>query len=838
MSSPIELLPAWALETMAACLRGADAPAFAREVEDARTLHLFDPAGGNEAWHGQFPIIQRVKPRDLTQPAEWLPVLPETLDCIFGEAGDLARLFPRYEPRVGQQKMAHAVAEALNQRRFLLAEAGTGVGKSLAYLVPAALWAGRNNLPIVISTNTRNLQSQLLTKDVPLVQKIVANHLPRETPLTAVVLKGRANYLCLKRFGAAVESGFEAFNTEEALTFAELVAWAATTKDGDLDAFRPRYARADFNFVHSFGCRADECTGKRCRFYRRCFLLRARQAALQAHLIIANHALVFAELTNPGSLLPPHAQIIFDEAHNLENAATDFFSGHLSPHTLYDLCQRLAPSKGREAGTLSQQVRKTFIDDYVPNPAEQEEVVACLAEIRQCGVTLAKVGRSLFETLFAFIGDRADGTVRFRVLPDATKPPLKDGQAQLRREVCLDGRTFIPAEEVVPEAEITRGCDAIHRQLSNANLNLERLLGRIARVVDTLSGENHLGDLVAMIESLQEGLQTFGQMLDDILAGRDPEVVYWMARVPTMERTVALTAAPLDISRQLAKLLYESKETLVFSSATLRILNRTEKRSSFSHFCKRLGLHLVKPAERLTEFVAESPFDYPHQCAVVVPSFLPEVATEGNYQLELARLMYQLFVTAQGRSLALFTSYEMLTRCAELLAPHLKAKGIDLLVQSSALGRDAMTEAFRAQTRPTVLFGTQSFWEGVDVVGDALSCVVIARLPFESVGDPLFKARCEKIERESKGMSFVELSLPQAVIRFRQGFGRLIRSRSDRGMVVVADARIVKKSYGRTFADSLPVKVEVCDSRPKLCARLQTLLSNGKCRKPQVEPGE
>ena len=227
----------------------------------------------------------------------------------------------------------------------------------------------------------------------------------------------------------------------------------------------------------------------------------------------------------------------------------------------------------------------------------------------------------------------------------------------------------------------------------------------------------------------------------------------------------------------------------------------------------------------MDEFVAESPFDYPRQCCVTVPNFLPEVTTGDAYVLELSRLMYSLFTTAKGRSLALFTSHEMLRACAEILTPHLAAKGIDLLAQSPSLGRDAMTEAFRAQTRPTVLFGAQSFWEGVDVVGDALSCVVIARLPFGTFGDPLLKARCEKIEREGRS-SFAELSLPQAVIRFRQGFGRLIRSRGDRGIVVVADTRIVAKSYGTVFANSLPVKIEVADSRPALVARLRRLLQS------------
>lgn len=809
-------LPTWALDTMLACARGAGASSLAGALEAVRNERLFDDAQ-DEVWYARFPQVQRAKARDLTPPEGWSPVQEGTLEAIFGPEGDLARLFDRYEARAGQTAMAHAVAKALNDRTFLLAEAGTGVGKSLAYLVPCALWACANNLPIVISTNTRNLQSQLLQKDLPLVRRIVARHLPAGVTLDAVVLKGRNNYLCLKRFGAFVEGGFEALPEQEAILFADLVAWAATTPDGDLDTFRPCHARGDMGFVRSFGCRSDECTGKSCRFYRRCFLQQARQAALQAHLIIANHALVFAELTNPGTLLPPHAQVVFDEAHNLENAATDFLSGELSPILLYEFCQKLAPSRGREAGSLFHQARVDFVDKAVQDPAERAELIALLADLRTCGVTLAKAGTDLFGTLCGFLDKTPEATVRYRSVPDATKPPRPNGQPQLRREVCLSGSVFLPAESFVPEAELVARRDAINQALSDAHRLLERLLGAIGRKSPPAGQENPFEDLVAATQAVMEGLDDFGRTLDGILEGADPNTVYWLWRPTQNEHAAALTAAPLDIARPLSKLLYATKETLVFSSATLRI------RNDFAHIRRRLGLNFVEPRERVREFVAESPFDYPRQCCVAVADFLPEVVTGQEYTLELSRLMYRLFTTANGRSLALFTSYEMLRACAEHLTPHLEAKGIDLLVQSPSLGRDAMTEAFRAQTRPTVLFGTQSFWEGVDVVGDALSCVVIARLPFESYGDPLFKARCEKIDREG-GSAFTELSVPQAVIRFRQGFGRLIRSRSDRGMVVVADSRIIRKSYGSAFAGALPVKIEALHSRPALIARLATLL--------------
>ncbi|MEG2464659.1 MAG: helicase C-terminal domain-containing protein [Kiritimatiellia bacterium] len=806
-------LPTWALDVMHLCAQNAEAVTFAKELDAARNDRLFTETK-DEAWYANYQQFARTQPRSLPSAEQWIPVEQKTLDAIFGEGGELSKQFPHYEPRAGQTAMAHAVAEALNGKDFLLAEAGTGVGKSLAYLVPCALWACANNLPIVISTNTRNLQTQLITKDIPLVRKIIASYLPPNVRFSATVLKGRNNYLCLKRFGALVEGGFASLAPNELLLFADFVAWASETSDGDLDAFRPEHARGDQLFIHTLGCRAEECTGKNCRFSRRCFLLKARQSALQAHLIIANHALVFAELSSPGTILPPHAQIVFDEAHNLESAATKFLSGTLSPVTLYDFCQKIAPSKGREVHSLSYQIRTEFIDKAIQDPAERVELIALLADIRTCGVTLAKVGTDLFETLHMFLEKTPETTLRYRSVPDQGQHPQENGQRPLHREVCLTGTAFVSSETFVPETDIHTRMDAIDAQFHTAKQLLDRLLLAIARKAppEEVSPYN---DLTAAVKALTDNLDDFATNLKNILAGADPGMVYWMERINPRDHQVILTAAPLDIAHQLKKLVYDNLSSVIFSSATLRI------RNDFTHIRHRLGLELLEK-EHTHEFVAESPFDYPHQCCVAVPGFLPEIE-DATYVLELSRMMYQLFVTAKGRSLALFTSYEMMRACAEKLEPFLKEKGIELLVQSAILSRDAITETFRANDRPCVLFGTQSFWEGVDVVGDALSCVVIARLPFESYGDPLFKARCEQIEQRG-GSAFAELSVPQAVIRFRQGFGRLIRSRRDHGIIVVADSRIVKKNYGSSFAKSLPCAIEVIKTRALLTTRLNALL--------------
>ena len=811
-------LPMWALDIMMACARSAGHKAFMADIEAQQNEQLFQVVG-DEVWYAHFIPFQRARTRDLTLPDSWTPIHEDEVRQLFDADGrGLARVFKNYEPRAGQMAMALEVAKALNDRVHLLAEAGTGVGKSLAYLIPCALWALQNDLPIVLSTNTRNLQSQLLHKDLPLVAQCIAAAQPLDRPLNAVVLKGRSNYLCLKYFGAFIEGGFEKLTDPEALLFADLIAWAANTTDGDLDSFRPTHARGDMGFIRSFGCHSGSCTGKSCRFYKRCFLQKARQEALAADLIIANHALVLAELVNPGTLLPPHAQIVFDEAHNLEHAATSALSGELTPVALYELCQKLAPSKGREAASLFQQIRTDFIDKAITDDAERARLTDMLATLRKYGVELAAAGKALFAVLARFFSHTTDSTLRYRSVPDLTLPKTASGQPQLRREIALQKGAFLAAETFVPEADIAMYANAIASTLGVAQQLLERFQGEVVRYFPPAGDVNPYEDIVALMKNTCDELTCFATTLEGLLRGDEPGRVYWMTRMAPEDHAVVLTAAPLDIAPQLNHLLYEHKESVIFSSATLR----THK--DFGYIRNRLGLNLIEKTVHIREFIAESPFNYPQQCCVAVADFLPEITNPKAYELDLSRLLYKLFTTAKGRCLALFTSYEMLKACAERLEPHLKACGIDLLAQSASMSRDMMTEAFREQKRPTVLLGTQSFWEGVDVIGDALSCVVIARLPFETVGDPLFKARCEQLEQAGRS-SFSELSVPQAVIKFRQGFGRLIRSRNDKGMVVIADTRILRKSYGSFFANALPVKVEAFTSRPTLITRFQNLLN-------------
>jgi Rad3-related DNA helicase len=523
---------------------------------------------------------------------------------------------------------------------------------------------------------------------------------------------------------------------------------------------------------------------------------------------------------NAGKLLPPYANLIFDEAHNLEDVATNALADTLSPLSLYTLCQKLAPSKGREIGSLFHHIQKDYIEASLKNPAERAKELQRLSDIRAKGVDLAKMGKALFTLLDHTMMTTPEKAVRYRSTPDKTLPPMADGQPQCRREICLTKSHFVPAEPLLSERDLRLAQDNLRKAITAITSHLDQLEVSIKLATPPDAPHHPHEELISSIGVMREDLLAFSQSMDRLLASADNNAVYWMEVHSEKERTVSLQSAPLDIASQLHQLLYKNKASIIFSSATLRI------RKSFEHIQHTLGLHFVDPPTRVASFLAESPFDYPRQCCVAVPSYLPDVNSKGHaYELDLSRLMYSLFVAAKGRSLALFTSYEMMQFCADTLAPHLEKKGIDLLVQSANMSRDAMTEAFREQSRPTVIFGTQSFWEGVDVVGDALSCVVIARLPFDVASSPLNAARGDRLQQNHRS-AFNDLALPNALIKFRQGFGRLIRSRSDKGMVVIADTRITQKSYGYAFAQALPCRIEAFNDRPSIERRLKRLLQS------------
>jgi len=737
-------------------------------------------------WAECIPEIREgAKCRHLPSHEDCSRLDPESAASHLTAGGTLGQM-PGYEERPGQLDMLRAIVHAFNSREHLMIEAGTGVGKSLAYLVPAILWAWTNDTPVVVSTATRNLQGQLVHSDIPKALAVLGD---AASEFRTALLKGRANYLCLRAVGEFFAAGFWTMAREEQDEMPHFIEWLTSTEDGDLDTYDglPRGL---------LSCPGEECGGRRCQYYSRCFVHRARKKAASAHLVVVNHALALSEAVNgAGNILPAYGRLILDEAHDLEDIATEYLSFEFSEEALSRILSRLMRrgrgKRSRPGGVLASVERQMQKGVLAGNPAAERirrlllDAPGATARI----VSAAEDVAGLAERLFTPAAKGAD-VVRYKV-------------SEGRRRHSVRGLFREYSEDEWDEDNLF----AAETRLENELAGMVRLLHDLRDALDgaTPEGElNYLSDLSAQLDGIAESLVGFANETHFVLKGEKDTHAYWAEKVRQEKRrtSLRLVAAPLSVADDLRKLLYEPKDSVILSSATLRVGN------DFKYMARRLGAceGSGEGGGRFRALTAVSPFNYLMQAKVLAPDCLPDPSADPvRYAEGLAALLKDLFAATQGRALVLFTSYEMMNAVAANLRCELDGSGIELLVQGEGLSRESMAQALKG-TRGTVLFGAQSFWEGVDVAGEALSCVVIARLPFAQVGDPVIEARSEKIDREG-GSSFRDYALPEAVIKFRQGFGRLIRSKRDRGVVVVTDPRLVTKNYGATFRRSIPTSV-------------------------------
>ena len=709
-------------------------------------------------------------------------------------AGGTLGTMAGYEERPGQIDMARAIAASFNAREHLMIEAGTGVGKSLAYLVPAVLWAWTNDTPVVISTATRNLQAQLIGSDIPRALGVLGEDAAK---FKVALLKGRGNYVCLRAVAEFFAPGYWTMSADEQAAMPGFIDFLTHTEDGDLDG-------CDGLPRQLLSCPGEECGGRRCPFYAKCFVYKARRRAAEAHLVIVNHALVLAEATSPGSgILPAYGRLVLDEAHDLESIATEYLSYELSMPNLTRILNRLSRrGKGRRAaagGVLTSVSRQFQKGAFSGNPAS-EKVSRLLQEATRLLVTVVNAADDFFDVAALLLRPAKDRNVcRYRV----------EGGV---RQHSLHG-LFEPYEaESWDERALAAAQTAFEAQLAA----LVNLLHDLRDALDGAVPEgelNYLGDLSAQVSGVAESLVQFANEANFVICGDKASHAYWIERVHVERRPsyLRLVAAPLSVAADLKRIFYDAKDSVVLCSATLRVGN------DFKYMARRLGC--VGEDARFRFLVAASPFDYFRQALVLAPDCLPDPsANPMAYASALAALFKDLFAATRGRALVLFTSYEMMNAVAAHAHGLLADGGITLLVQGEGLSRESMTRHLK-EGDGVVLFGAQSFWEGVDVAGEALSCVVLARLPFAQVGDPVVEARSEKIDREG-GSSFRDYALPEAVIRFRQGFGRLVRTQTDRGVVVVTDPRLVTKNYGAVFRKSIPATVHTVTDLPDLLQRV------------------
>ncbi|OGO25140.1 MAG: hypothetical protein A2W33_06575 [Chloroflexi bacterium RBG_16_52_11] len=669
---------------------------------------------------------------------------------ILEYGGPFSKHFPQFEQRPQQVDMLRAVAQALSNSHHLLVEAGTGTGKSMAYLIPAALWAMQNNQRVVISTNTINLQDQLINKDIPDLRNALG------LDLRATVLKGRSNYLCPRRLETLRHRGPETAN--EMRILGKTLVWLQSTQGGD---------RAELNLngtaerevwlkisAEDENCSSDNClkrTGGICPFFR------VRQAAQSAHLLIVNHALLLADIATGNRVLPEYDVLIIDEAHNLEEATTNALSFHLTQSDIERLLRELGgPRSGAMGWFLA------AIHDKVP-PDDLASLDHLVQRSTDLAFQLENEIRQFFTAIDQYLLEQREGR------------PLGAYSHQER---------ILPATRTQPAwGNIELAWDEGQRLLEPLIELLSKLLQAITELNELLDQEDE--ELFSTFSNLYRRFSELNENLNALVFQPAEDRIYWVEAHMDGFR-LSLHAAPLHIGPLMQRYLWHEKSSVILTSATLTAADE------FDYLRGRLN------AEDAYELALGSPFDYESAALVYIVNDIPEPGDRQGHQRAVETALINLCKTTGGRTLALFTSYDQLKRTSQTIAPILLKDDIVVYEQGDGASPHSLLETFRSEQR-AVLLGTRAFWEGVDVPGEALSVLVIVKLPFDVPSDPIVAARAETFEDP-----FNQYSLPEAILRFRQGFGRLIRTQTDRGVVVVLDRRVLSKRYGRLFIDSLP----------------------------------
>ena len=612
---------------------------------------------------------------------------------FFSHKGPLSTVISGYQPRAAQLEMADAIADAIASKQNLIAEAGTGTGKTFAYLAPAIL-SGKKT---IISTGTKNLQDQLFNKDLPVIRKAM------KTPFMAALLKGRSNYLCAYRLQNSLTSTL-GFSKEDAQALAQINSWAKRTKTGDTSEMS-EVSEANPIWYQATST-LDNCLGQDCSEYADCFLVKARKKAQEADVLVVNHHLLCADWSlrdgGFGELLPNAEVVIIDEAHQLADTASNFLGITLGSKQLND---------------LSQDALMEYFKDATDIPALRTACEDMEHEIKDLRLAFGM--------------------------------ELKRGDWQ----------------DIANSPKLMGGIQSVKEQLQRLTEQL-----KLASVK------------TKALESCYKRAEEITGQLDLILDDRSDKWIRWYE---IHRKTFTLSLTPLDIAAEFNGFMQQHKAAWIFTSATLSIAN------SFDYFANNLGL---TKANRVSW---DSPFDYPNQSLFYHPRGLPQ-PNDPNFIPTIIDFAVPVLQASQGRAFFLFTSHRALNQAAELLEKKIK---YPLFIQGSR-PKALLLEQFKA-TDNAVLLGTSSFWEGVDVRGEALSCVIIDKLPFSSPGDPVLKARLDAMSQQGKN-PFFEYQLPTAVIALRQGIGRLIRDVTDRGVLMICDPRLLKKSYGQLFLDSVP----------------------------------
>jgi len=677
----------------------------------------------------------------------------------FAKDGILAKEIKGFEYRKEQEEMAHYIQDAINEDRKIIIEAGTGTGKTLAYLIPAIKWAVANKKKVIIATNTINLQEQLLLKDIPLAKSII------KEDFSYVLVKGRSNYLCKRLFnelsiGRSID--IETFSMEAREQIEYILKWGNKTKTGD-KAELPFEVYPDvWELVQST---TELCLGKKCPYRKECFYMKTRIEKMEADILISNHHVFFADLNVRAEtdfdseylILPRYDMVIFDEAHNIESVARSYFSVEVSKISFTRLLNRIYQKKNKRKKEKSALIR---VEDTIDEKdlEDSQQYIYLLNTLKEEISILQNIGDEYFDEIRKIYETNTESAIRkslsnFEMIKSRFLETLRE-KKDIFQSKLADFLTLMMSFNNVIDEEKDKNPEVI-------NFN------------------NHLKMFKTYIDSFKF-----------INSFEDDNYIYWLD-INSKRTNVVLTATPLNIAKKLSSVLFDNLDRLIFASATI-VAN-----GNFDYFKKSLGLD----EEDCIECIIKSPFNYDEQMSVYIPTDIQDSENINAFVSDASKFILDILLKTNGKAFILFTSYTMLNQIYYSISKKLIDKGFEVFLHGDK-PRSQLIKEFKEAENP-ILFGTTSFWEGVDVQGENLSNVIITKLPFLVPTDPVVSAISKKIE-EDGGNSFTDFQLPEAIIKFKQGVGRLIRKKTDSGNIFILDSRILKKRYGSLFINALP----------------------------------
>jgi len=677
----------------------------------------------------------------------------------FSKDGILAKEIKGFEYRQEQEEMAQYIQEAINEDRKIIVEAGTGTGKTLAYLIPAIKWAVANKKKVIIATNTINLQEQLLLKDIPLAKSIIKDE------FSYVLVKGRNNYVCKRLFNELAlgkNIDIETFSIEAREQIEYILKWGNKTKTGD-KAELPFEVYPDvWELVQST---TELCLGKKCPYRKECFYMKTRMEKMEADILISNHHVFFADLNVRAEtdfdseylILPRYDMVIFDEAHNIESVARSYFSVEVSKISFTRLLNRIYQRKNKRKKEKSALIR---VEDTIDEKdlEDSQQYIDLLNTLKEEISILQNIGDEYFDEIR-------------KIYETNTEAPIKKSLNNFEMTKSRFLENLREKKDIFQSKLI---------DFSNLMMSFNNVIDEEKdKNPEVINFNNHLKMFKAYIDSFKF-----------INSFEDDNYIYWLD-INSKRTNVVLTATPLNIAKKLSSVLFDNLDRLVFASATI-VVN-----GNFDYFKKSLGLD----EEDCIEAIIKSPFNYDEQMSVYIPSDIQDSENINAFVSDASRFILDILLKTSGKAFILFTSYTMLNQIYYSISKKLKDKGFEVFLHGDK-PRSQLIKEFKEAENP-ILFGTTSFWEGVDVQGENLSNVIITKLPFLVPTDPVVSAISKKIE-EDGGNSFTDFQLPEAIIKFKQGVGRLIRKKTDRGNIFILDNRILKKRYGSLFINALP----------------------------------